>query len=83
MANLDTLAETCDAGTKVLIIGHENDIALYRALIARGVSDYVVAPLPILEFIQHVSHGHRRRRFGPVRRGDGRQGRRRRVDGRA
>ena len=25
-------------------------------LIARGVSDYVVAPFPILEFIQHVSH---------------------------
>jgi pilus assembly protein CpaE len=56
MANLDRLAESCDSGTKVLVIGHENDIALYRALISRGVSDYVVAPFPILEFIQHVSH---------------------------
>lgn len=55
MANLDSLAETCDPGTKVLVIGHENDIALYRALIARGVSDYIVAPLAILEFVQHVS----------------------------
>ena len=36
MANLDMLAEFCDSGTKVLVIGHENDIALYRALIARG-----------------------------------------------
>ena len=56
MANLDMLAESCDSGTKVLVIGHENDIALYRALISRGVSDYVVAPFPILELIQHVSH---------------------------
>jgi pilus assembly protein CpaE len=56
MANLDMLAEFCDSGTKVLVIGHENDIALYRALISRGVSDYVVAPFSILEFIQHVSH---------------------------
>ncbi len=56
MANLDMLAEFCNSGTKVLVIGHENDIALYRALISRGVSDYVVAPFSILEFIQHVSH---------------------------
>ncbi len=56
MANLESLAESCDPGTKVLVIGHENDIALYRALVARGVSDYVVAPFAILEFVQHVSH---------------------------
>ena len=56
IANLDALAEFCDAGTKVIVIGHENDIALYRALTSRGVSDYLVAPLQILGFIQHVSH---------------------------
>src|SRR5208283_2547086 len=41
--------------TKVIVIGHENDIALYRALTARGVSDYIVAPFEILDFITHVS----------------------------
>ena len=56
MVNLELLAESCDSGTKVLVIGHENDIALYRALISRGVSDYVVAPFAVLEFVQHVSH---------------------------
>ena len=56
IAHLEMLAEFCDAGTKVVVIGHENDIALYRALTARGVSDYLVAPLQILGFIQHVSH---------------------------
>lgn len=53
---LENLAEFCDAGTKVMVIGHENDIALYRELTSRGVSDYVVAPLNILSFIGHVSH---------------------------
>jgi pilus assembly protein CpaE len=56
VANLDTLAEFCDAGTKVVVIGRENDIALYRALISRGVSDYLVAPFQVLEFIHRLSH---------------------------
>lgn len=55
ISNLEALAEFCDPGTKVIVIGHENDIALYRALIARGVSDYIVVPFEILDFIQHVS----------------------------
>ncbi|HXZ16662.1 MAG TPA: CtpF protein, partial [Roseiarcus sp.] len=56
LANLDELAEFCDAGTKVIVVGHENDIALYRALTARGVSDYLVAPFEVLDFVGHVSH---------------------------
>jgi pilus assembly protein CpaE len=53
--SLEALAEFCDAGTKVVVIGHENDIALYRDLTARGVSDYIVAPFDVLAFIQQVS----------------------------
>ncbi|HXY59638.1 MAG TPA: AAA family ATPase [Methylocystis sp.] len=53
--NLDALAESCDSGTKVIVIGHENDIGLYRALTARGVSDYIVCPFDVLDFIRHVS----------------------------
>jgi len=45
LAQLDRLAEICDAGTKVLMIGHTNDIALYRELMRRGVSEYIVAPI--------------------------------------
>ncbi|MCC3247221.1 AAA family ATPase [Methylocystis sp. WRRC1] len=52
---LESLAEFCDAGTKVMVVGHENDIALYRELTSRGVSDYVVAPFDILSFIGQVS----------------------------
>ena len=52
---LESLAEFCDAGTKVMVVGHENDISLYRDLISRGVSDYVVAPIDPLGFIRQVS----------------------------
>src|ERR1700690_2670654 len=39
---LDELSQFCDAGTKVVILGKVNDIILYRQLIARGVSEYLV-----------------------------------------
>ena len=35
----------CDPGTKVIVIGAANDIALYRELMRRGVSEYLVPPL--------------------------------------
>jgi pilus assembly protein CpaE len=44
---LDRLAENCDAGTHVLLLGSENDIIQYRALISRGISDYLLTPLKI------------------------------------
>ncbi|ALV26207.1 AAA family ATPase [Pannonibacter phragmitetus] len=51
VADLDRLAEYCDTGTKVIVIGHINDVALYRDLIQRGVSEYLVAPVTILQII--------------------------------
>ena len=47
LANLDRLAEVCDVGAKVLVIGRKNDVALYRELVRRGVSDYLIAPQPL------------------------------------
>lgn len=52
---LDELAECCDPGTKVVVIGHYNDVALYRELMARGVSDYLVAPVDPIEFVRALS----------------------------
>jgi pilus assembly protein CpaE len=54
LANLDRLSEVCDGGTKVLVIGRKNDIALYRELVRRGVSDYLISPEP-LDLIGAVS----------------------------
>ncbi|MFC5422620.1 CpaE family protein [Bosea eneae] len=55
IANLEALAESCDPGTKVVVIGHVNDIQLYRELIRRGVSDYLVAPFGILDLLRTLS----------------------------
>lgn len=55
VAYLEQLAEFCDAGTKVVVVGRVNDIVLYRDLMARGVSDYLVAPLAVMEFIRALS----------------------------
>ena len=34
LGGLDSLAEVCDAGTRVVVIGRHNDVVLYRELIA-------------------------------------------------
>ena len=45
MAGLEALAEVCDPGTRVIVIGSENDVGLYRSLIKMGISDYLAAPV--------------------------------------
>ncbi len=55
LALLDRLAEVCDPGTKVVVIGQANDIALYRELMRRGVSEYLVPPLRTLQLIAAVT----------------------------
>ena len=55
LADLDALAQFCDAGTRVLVLGHINDISFYRALIARGVSEYLVEPFDVLAFVRSIS----------------------------
>ena len=52
---LDALAEVCDPGTKVMVVGHINDVSLYRQFIQRGVSDYLMAPLDSLSLIVAIS----------------------------
>jgi len=52
---LDRLANVCDPGTRLVVIGHANDIALYRQLIHKGVSDYLVAPLNPLQVVESIS----------------------------
>lgn len=51
---INSLAEVCDAGTKVVIIGASNDILLFRELMRRGVSEYLVAPIDPLQLISAI-----------------------------
>jgi pilus assembly protein CpaE len=55
LSNLDQLSEFCDPGTKVIVAGKINDIVLYRELMTRGVSEYLVAPFGAFEFIASLS----------------------------
>ena len=51
LTRLDELAQYCDAGTRVLVIGQTNDVILYRELIKRGVSEYLIAPVTVMDVI--------------------------------
>ena len=52
---LDALADVCIASTKVIVIGYTNDVAVYRELLRRGVSEYIVAPLDPMSIITGIS----------------------------
>ncbi|MCA6123212.1 AAA family ATPase [Bradyrhizobium sp. WSM 1704] len=54
LTGLDQLATVCDAGTRVIVIGKVNDVTLYRELVRRGVSDYVIAPAQAIDVVRAV-----------------------------
>jgi pilus assembly protein CpaE len=51
---LDQLAEVCDAGTRVVVVGRVNDVVLYRELLRRGVSDYLIAPVSTIDVVRSI-----------------------------
>ena len=55
LAELDSLAAVCDAATKVVVIGRVNDVELYRELMHRGASEYLVAPVDPLHLIEVIA----------------------------
>lgn len=55
MAELSQLAEVCDPDTRVVIVGHVNDVTLYRELIRNGISEYIVAPVSMADIIGVIS----------------------------
>jgi pilus assembly protein CpaE len=54
LRSLDRLAEVIEEGTKVVIIGAVNDIGLFRELMSRGVSEYIVPPMQPLDMIRTI-----------------------------
>ncbi len=63
---LDELSKYCDPGTKVIVLGKVNDILLYRQLITRGVSEYLVWPFNAVEFVSAISNLFRGPNSKPV-----------------
>ena len=54
LTGLDQLAEVCDAGTRVVVVGRVNDVTLYRDLTRRGVSEYLIAPIGTIDIVRAV-----------------------------
>lgn len=54
LIGLDRLAEVCDAGTRVIVIGRINDVTLYRELTRRGVSEYLIAPVSTIDIVRAI-----------------------------
>lgn len=52
---LAQLSEHCDPSSKVVVIGHYNDVGLYRELIRSGISEYVIAPVSMTDIVSVVS----------------------------
>ena len=55
LSELAELAQVCQPDTKVVVIGHLNDVVLYRELIRQGVSEYLVAPLHQMQVIETIA----------------------------
>lgn len=66
IAELDSLSESCDPGTKVIVMGPVNDVVLYRDLLKRGVSEYLVEPVPPLELMEAISNIYNNPETEPV-----------------
>ncbi|HJR56011.1 MAG TPA: AAA family ATPase [Rhizomicrobium sp.] len=66
LGELDALAEVCDPATKVIVVGRVNDVSLYRELMRRGASEYLVAPLAPLQLIEVISGLYTDRDAAPI-----------------
>ena len=54
LGGLDQLAEVCDAGTRVIVMGRVNDVTLYRELTRRGVSEYLITPIGTIDVVRAI-----------------------------
>ncbi|HVZ69055.1 MAG TPA: AAA family ATPase [Rhizomicrobium sp.] len=66
LEELDRLAEVCDSETKVIVVGRVNDVELYRELMKRGASEYLVAPLNPLHLTEVISGLYLDPKAGPI-----------------
>jgi len=54
LSGLTQLATVCDPVTRVVVIGRITVVGLYRALVPRGVSDYVIAPVTTIDVVRSI-----------------------------
>jgi len=66
LGELDKLAEVCDPASKVIVVGRVNDVGLYRELMRRGASEYLVAPVAPLQLIEVIAGLYSDRVSSPI-----------------
>ncbi|HEX2841927.1 AAA family ATPase [Hyphomicrobium sp.] len=66
ITELEELAQSCDPGTKVVIVGQANDVVLYRDLMKRGISEYLVAPISAFDLMECLSGLYNNPQSDPV-----------------
>ncbi|MEQ8558612.1 MAG: AAA family ATPase [Henriciella sp.] len=54
LQQIDELATRCEEGVQVMVIGATNDIPLYRQLVSRGVSEYLVPPIEPVQLVRAI-----------------------------
>ncbi len=54
LSDINALADVCEPGTKVIALGTQNDVKLYRGLIAAGVVDYLPKPVTPADILRAV-----------------------------
>lgn len=54
-AQIDALADLCPPSSRLLLIGSENSVELYRKLLRLGVSDYLIRPVQPLSLIEALA----------------------------
>lgn len=55
-AHLQALAEACDPGTQVVVVGTLNDVNAYRDFMRQGISEYLVSPVSAVQFIETIAN---------------------------
>jgi pilus assembly protein CpaE len=63
---MEALLAVCGGDTKVVAIGLENDVGLYRRLVERGVSDYLVKPVQQQSLANAIQSAARAERAEPA-----------------
>ena len=53
--SLEGLAEVCDPGTQVVVVGQVNDIEVYRELMRQGICEYLVSPVSQVQLIETLA----------------------------
>jgi len=62
----DMLIAACGPATRVIAIGLQNDVGLYRQLLDRGVADYLVKPIQHHTLLAAIQAGKRTEREEPA-----------------